>query len=472
MSYKIKGILSIIGAWIHQFILFPLFVISNMVPYLISHLYNTQDSSLTQNDGFFFSPVTNIEMSICCFFSGIFEKNFGLYPTIILGGILISLGSFLLSICKYFYVDFIITIFYGLGFGICFMCAIKNACKYFPKRSGLISAICGGFGGNMGSALCNLLLKLIINPKNKGPDENNGIYEEDIAKNVKDYLLAYMYMVLIGTFLSILFIKKFKEEKNEIIEKEKILDLEENKDNDETNNSRYTIRELKDQSKKSENNEISKKEEEKLDELTQNDYCLELKIQLKNCRIYYILFIYFFATFSQSFLMTTAFVFGVYEKSICDSDFMSYTFFAMSLTGCIAGPIWGFLYDKIGFKICLSLINILTMSNILSLLFTVKIKWLYAFNVVFNGNLNTGAFSFMFPRISKVFGFKFASEIYGIIVLSIGFSSLLGSITFYFIQKSSFDYINPYYLVFFIGSFFNLISTLMCIFEKDKKISN
>jgi hypothetical protein len=72
------------------------------------------------------------------------------------------------------------------------MCAIKNACKYFPKRSGLISAICGGFGGNMGSALCNLLLKLIINPKNIGPDENNGIYEEDIAKNVKDYLLAYM----------------------------------------------------------------------------------------------------------------------------------------------------------------------------------------------------------------------------------------------------------------------------------------
>ena len=170
--------------------------------------------------------------------------------------------------------------------------------------------------------------------------------------------------------------------------------------------------------------------------------------------------------------MTTAFVFGVYEKTICDSDFMSYTFFTMSLTGCIAGPIWGFLYDKIGFKICLSLINILTMSNILSLLFTVKIKWLYAFNVVFNGNLNTGAFSFMFPRISKVFGFKFASEIYGIIVLSIGFSSLIGSITFYFIQESSFDYINPYYLVFFIGSFFNLISTLMCIFEKEKQILN
>ena len=468
MKIKIKGILSVIGAWIHQFILFPSFVISNMVPYLISHLHNTKDSSLTQNDGFFFSPITNMEMSICCFLSGIFEKNFGLYPTIILGGILISLGSFLLSICKYFYIDFIITILYGLGFGICFMCAVKNACKYFPERQGLISAICGGIGGNMGSAFCNLLLKLIINPKNKDPDENSGIYEENIAKNIKKYLLTYMYMVLIGTFLSILFIKKFKEEKKEIIEKEKILYLEENKDNEENNNTTNTIKELIDESKKTENNENIKKEEIKLDELTKNDYCFELKTLLKNCRIYYILFIYFFATFSQSFLMTTAFVFGVYEKKICDSDFMSYTFFTMSLTGCIAGPIWGFLYDKIGFKISLSLINILTMSNILSLLFTVKIKWLYAFNVVFNGNLNTGAFSFMFPRISKVFGFKFASEIYGIIVLSIGFSSLIGSITFYFIQESSFDYINPYYLVFFIGSFFNLISTLMCIFESNK----
>ena len=348
------------------------------------------------------------------------------------------------------------------------MSAVKNACKYFPESAGFISAICGGLGGNLGSALCNLLLKLIINPKNDPPDEKTGIYKEDIAKNIKRYLWTYMYMVLVGTFLSTLFMKKHKNEQKETIEKEKIY-FHEDDEEEENNNTIISNKELK------EDVEVIKnvqKDELKSNEFIKNNYCSELKKLLKTCRIYYILFLYFFATFSQSFLMTTSFVFGVVEKKVCDSDFMSYTFFAMSLSGCIAGPIWGFLYDKIGFKICLSLINILTMSNILSLLFTVKIKWLYAFNVVFNGNLNTGAFSFMFPRISKVFGFKFASEIYGIIVLSIGFSSLLGSITFYFIQKSSFDYINPYYLVFFIGSFFNLISTLMCIFEKDKQISN
>ena len=118
MNYKIKGIFSIIGAWIHQFVLFPLFVISNMVPYLISHLHNiNNNNSLNQNDGFFFSPITNMEMSICCFLSGIVEKKFGLHITIILGGIFISLGSLFLSFCKNFYIDFIITIFYGLGFG-------------------------------------------------------------------------------------------------------------------------------------------------------------------------------------------------------------------------------------------------------------------------------------------------------------------------------------------------------------------
>ena len=466
MSFKIKGISSIIGAWIHQFILFPLFVISNMIPYLISHLYNISDSSLTQNDGFFFSPITNMEMSICCFFSGIFEKNFGLYFTIIIGGILISLGSYLLSICKYFYIDFIITIFYGLGFGICFMSAVKNACKYFPESAGFISAICGGIGGNLGSALCNLLLKLIINPKNE-PPEDNGMYKEDIAKNIKRYLWTYMYMVLVGTFLSTIFIKKHKDDRREIIEKEKIY-FHDEEEEEENNNTNTTNKELKD--------DVGvikiQKEELKSNEFIKNNYCSELKKLFKTCRIYYILFIYFFATFSQSFLMTTSFVFGVVEKEVCDSDFMTYTFFAMSLSGCIAGPIWGFLYDKIGFKICLSSINILTISNILSLIFTVKNKWFFAFNVIFNGNLNTGAFSFMFPQISKIFGFKFASEIYGIIVLSIGFSSLLGSITYYFIRESSFDYINPYYLVYFIGCGFNLISTLMCIFESNKPISN
>jgi len=410
-----------------------------------------------------------MEMSICCFFSGIFERKFGLYLTVIIGGILISIGSYLLTICKYFYIDFIITIFYGLGFGICFMSAVKNACKYFPQSAGFITAICGGLGGNLGSAICNLLLKLIINPKNILPDET-GIYEEDIAKNIKRYLWTYMYMVLVGTFLSTLLMKKHKNEKKKTIEKEKIYFQEEEEEEEHDKNiSSISNKEIKDEVGVIENIQIDKL---KTNKFIKNNYCSELNKILKTSRIYYILFIYFFATFSQSFLMTTSFVFGVIEKKVCDSDFMSYTFFAMSLTGCIAGPIWGFLYDKIGFKICLSLINILTMFNILSIIFTIKNKWLFAINVVFNGNLNTGAFSFMFPQISKIFGFKFASEIYGIIVLSIRFSSLIGSITFYFIQESSFDYINPYYLVYFIGCGFNLISAIMCIFESNEIISN
>ena len=453
MNYKIKGIFSIIGAWIHQFVLFPLFVISNMVPYLISHLHNiNNNNSLNQNDGFFFSPITNMEMSICCFLSGIVEKKFGLHITIILGGILISLGSLFLSFCKNLYIDFIITIFYGLGFGICFMSAVKNACKYFPNSSGLISAICGGLGGNLGSALCNLLLKLIINPNNISPNDN-GIYDENIAKNIKKYLLTHMGMVIGGTLLSSLFIKQYKKERKDLIEKEKKYFIGENS--------------LQIDETKKKDVFVEQKEGVKKQNFKKNNYCYELIKILKIYRIYYILFLYFFETFSQSFLLTTSFVFGVIEKKVCDSDFISYIFFTMSLTGCIAGPIWGFFYDKYGFKFCLITINILTALNIFSLKFTIKNKWLFAFNIIFNGNLNTGAFSFIFPRISKIFGFIYASEIYGIIIISVGFSSLISSITYYFIKESKFNLINPYYLVYFLGCGLNIISAIMCIFEND-----
>ena len=38
--------------------------------------------------------------------------------------------------------------------------AVKNASKYFPNKRGLINALSGGFGGNLGSSFFNLIINI------------------------------------------------------------------------------------------------------------------------------------------------------------------------------------------------------------------------------------------------------------------------------------------------------------------------
>ena len=137
----------------------------------------------------------------------------------------------------------------------------------------------------------------------------------------------------------------------------------------------------------------------------------------------------------------------------------------MSLTGCIAGPIWGFVHDKLEFQKTLMLVNILSMCNSALIGVTKNSIISFGFSVIFNGSLNSGAFSMIFPHVSKVFGFKYAGEMYGIVVLSTGISSLIASI----LLRVVFQKIEQCLNVFFIGSFLNLIGFGLCFFENDEK---
>ena len=114
-----NGIMSLIAAILHQFSLFPLFMMSNIIPFMISYLYQTEKesspdntSSLTQNDGYFIHPLS---MSICCFFGGMAEHYLGPRLVIFIGGICIALGDLFFIISRSLILDFFINIFFGIG---------------------------------------------------------------------------------------------------------------------------------------------------------------------------------------------------------------------------------------------------------------------------------------------------------------------------------------------------------------------
>ena len=430
------------GAAFHQFTLFSLFAFSNICKKLekddsknINKLHGANETLI-----FFLSPICSIYMCIFCFFGGAVVRRIGTHFTIIAGCISICLSSFLLRITTSIYMDFVVIIFYGIGFGISMTSAVSNACKYFPKNRGLITSICGGLGGNLGSALCNFI---------------------NARWDAYEYLTFHIIFMLVGTILAVGFITNFQESA-----------MDNPITNDSDNKTEPLTKSLEvDENKKNKNNTPYNNEDDipTADQIAIiGEQQAELEIILKHWRIYFILLIFFCTCFVQGFIMTVGFTYGsefIATNHVEGRKSMGLVFTIMSLTGCIAGPIWGFVHDKLEFQKTLMLVNILSMCNSALIGVTKNSIISFGFSVIFNGSLNSGAFSMIFPHVSKVFGFKYAGEMYGIVVLSTGISSLIASI----LLRVVFQKIEQCLNVFFIGSFLNLIGFGLCFFENDEK---
>ena len=428
------AIFSVVGAVFHQFTLFSLFAFSNICPLL----YHEKKPPKSEESAvqFFLSPLQSIYMCIFCFFGGAVDRKLGTHFTVILGCLSICLADFFLIISKNFALDFFFIIFYGIGFGISMTSAVGNACRYFPKNRGLINAICGGIGGNLGSALCNFMIQRY--------------------RNYRQYLVFHIIYMIVGTILAVGFITTFKESA-----------MDHPLTNESDSKTERLTNSLEVEEKNNDNNDIPITTQ--INNIGEQQ--AELEVILKHWRIYFILLIFFCTCFVQGFIMTVGFNFGTniveeVQKTKKPTK-MSIVFTIMNLTGCIGGPIWGFIHDKLEFQKTLMLVNCLSMLN--SILITVTKKNIipYAFSIIFNGNLNTGSFTMIYPHVSRVFGFKYAGEMYGIVVLSTGISSLIASLLLNVFGIR--DNYNSCLYVFYIGSGLNLIGILLAFFETDEK---
>ena len=454
------GILSIIAAILHQFSLYPLFMMSNIIPFMISYLYHKQkelykESSLTQNDGYFIHPIMSLTMSICCFFGGITEHYLGPRIVIALGGILIFIGDILFTISKSLIFDFFINIFFGIGFAISMTAAVKNASKYFPNKRGLINALAGGLGGNLGSSFFNFVIKLFVS-KGDFPDHNdNDMYKMSTAENYKIFFYIHGGVVLgNGIIASLLLVPFKKQDKKNKIEN---LNNSTDKKNEENNNKE----EYKENSNENNNDN--------------NNYKSGLKIILTHRRIYQLLLIFLFTSFLQGFIFTVGFNYGTMDhgsENIIGGDDMSIIFTLTSLITSVTGTLFGTFYDKFGFKYAIIIIDILSAINGFLISITVKLGSIfYGISIILNGCLNGGAFSMIFPYVSKIYGFNYGGELYGFVVLSTGISSMISASTYYIISHLSESDNNKdktYLIIFIIGSILNIMAIILALFEKNE----
>ena len=447
-SNSCNGIRSFIAAIIHQFSLYPLFMMSNIIPFMISYLYHIQKesspdnkSSLTQNDGYFIHPIMELAMSICCFFGGIVEHYLGPRLVILLGGICIALGDLLFIVSRNLILDFFINILFGIGFAIAMTAAVKNATKYYPTKSGLINAVAGGFGGNLGSSFFNLIIKFCVSKGDYPNNEDNDMYKKSTAKNYKIFFYIHGGIVLGFAIISLILLVPFKNEEKET---------------------------------KIENSNEEKEKEKEKEKEENKKYKSGLKLIFSKIRIYKLLFIFLFTSFLQGFIFTVGFNFGTMDhgndKKIGGDD-MSIVFMLTSLISSAMGPLFGLIYDKIGFKLTMIIINSISIVNGILINFTVRWGvYFYAISIILNGCINGGAFSMIFPYVSKIYGFIYGSELYGFVVLSTGISSMISASIYYIIakyysEKSNDD--STYLIIFIIGAVLHVFTIILCIFEKD-----
>jgi len=441
-------------------------MMSNIIPFMISYLYHLEKesspdntSSIRQRDGYFIHPFMSLFMSIFCFFGGIIGHFLGSRLVILLGGILLALGDLLFVISENLILDFFINIFFGIGFAISMTASVKNACKYFPEKRGLINALAGGFGGNLGSSTFNLIIKLFVSKGDFPRANDNNMYIKTTAENYKIFFYIHAGVAFGFGILSCLLLIPYentinKDSKNfsEMIEQNNNIDRLPENINEEINKS---------------NTEIKKR-----------NYKEDLKLILSHYRIYYLLAIFLCTSFLQGFILTVGFNFGTMDHGQNNNkkiggDEMSIIFMLMSLISCFIGPIFGSIYDKLGFKKTMIILNIISVINGSLIFVTVRLGViLYGVSIILNGCLNSGAFSMIFPYVSKIFGFNYAGELYGIVVLSVGISSIMSSSIYYVISKViKTENDLSYLFIFIVGIVMNIISIVMTFYEKEEVFS-
>lgn len=101
--------------------------------------------------------------------------------------------------------------------------------------------------------------------------------------------------------------------------------------------------------------------------------------------------------------------------------------------------MWGFLRDKLGFKILMIIITLIEIIISITIQFSVHNSFLYAISILAIAACIGGHFAILAPTFNKVFGLGLGPELYGITGIFIGIASISGPLLTNFILKDEKD---------------------------------
>ena len=223
----LKGISTLIGTGILNFIMGAVYSLSTLAVYELSYIKGKGGSVdiylLT-----FYLPVEMIFQCITSFFSGTLYKKIGLHLTDFFGGIILLLGYIIMYFSINFFLDIISVILSGIGTGIILYPSTANAIEWFKNGNGLIVGIMESMI-SLGSFFYCFLGEKIINEKSVESNDIDNLYDFEIGQKFKDFMLILIICVILSFLLSFFLMKEKKK-----FDKENYYDFQ--KENNSNNN--------------------------------------------------------------------------------------------------------------------------------------------------------------------------------------------------------------------------------------------
>ena len=524
-----NGILSVIGAITHKIGISSIWVIANLATYVISyHKWKDQKNEfLSLNLCYFFNPILTTTLNIFMPICGILEFKLGCQRAIILGGLVIMLGYGLFYISGSIFLDFFSIFLFGIGLSISTTLSTKNAIQYFFNLRGAISGLLELISSGL-SATHNKLAEFMINPNGEEAKPLEGsedkFYDLNISENVRNVFIMELGTFGISTLLTLLFLvpydekaakklsrelkkkakEKSQEENNAINENE-----DENKKDDakpiiiEDHNTGDKKEALLPEDENNEPTKINKYEvvdgekgydakvssgKNKVDiaipdtkagaletnpvstnismSVSQVNYSTRhTKKALGSFRVWKLFTLVLCSYLALNLVLVCWRPIGVnvgVETSLLQT--IGTLNFIMSMLGT---PFFGFLSDKIPFRILFTIVSAFT--SVVGFLFCYTFSLPILFMIMVCGmNFVLGGYIAVLPtHYMKVFGMKYYVEVGGVV----GFANvIMGPICAffaYFVENGVDDKLFAYRIVFITGASLNIVSLVLSIFESD-----
>ena len=525
-----NGILSLIVAITHKLGISSIWIIANLATYVISYLRRKDMSNtfLSLNLCYFFNPILTTTLNIFMPICGILEFKLGCQRAIILGGLVIMLGYGLFYISTNIFLDFFSIFLFGIGLSISTTLSTKNAIQYFFNLRGAISGILELISSGL-SALHNKIAETMINPNGDEahsiPGSIDKFYEENVAENVRNVFILELGTFGISTLLTLLFLVPYDEKaakklSRELKRKTKEATKEENnainENEDENNKDDDNGVVFEDHNKESDNKEGLLPDDEEKDgptkiEVIDGDKGYNAKVAsgsnkgkkviaipdskaggletnpvstnismsvsqvnystrhtkkaLGSFRVWKLFTLVLCSYLALNLLLVCWRPIGVNVGIETNKLQLIGTLnFIMSMIGT---PCFGFLSDKIPFRILFTFVSAVTSLVGFSFCYTFDFPNLFMV-MVCGMNFILGGYIAVLPtHYMKVFGMKYYVEVGGVV----GFANvIMGPICAffaYFVENGVDDKIFAYRIIFITGAAMNIVSLVLSIFESD-----
>jgi MFS family permease len=197
-----KGISTLIGAIIMNFLNGAIFSLCTLAVYEISYIKEKGGSIEIEHLTFYY-PIELLFQCISAFFSGILYKKMGLHATNLIGVTLLVIAYFTMYLSNHLVVDLLSMILGGIGTGVILYPSTTNAYEWFPLNNGIIVGIMETMI-SFGSFFWSFIGEKIINSEETPSNDETSLYSMDIAIKMKMYLMIQIIGWVVAYILSFL----------------------------------------------------------------------------------------------------------------------------------------------------------------------------------------------------------------------------------------------------------------------------